>query len=161
MANTNDLGREFGWDDTIEHDSTFELVPAGDYWFTVTGFSRGRHNGSEKLPPCPKAELKLELTDGQHKTTLTHNLFLHSITEGMLCSFFAAIGQRKHGEQLRMNWQKVVGARGRCKVTVRQWTSRSGNENESNDIAKFYEYDAAQMAVPTAQPQGGFTAGSF
>ena len=50
-------GRAFDWNDTIEHDSEFVLLPAGDYDFTVKSFERGRHPGSEKLPPsrCPTA----------------------------------------------------------------------------------------------------------
>jgi hypothetical protein len=155
MATDNNL-RELGWDDTIEKDSRYELVPAGDYWFTVKSFARGRHNGSEKLPSCPKAELQLELTDGQHKTRFSHSLFRHSITEGLLCPFFTAIVKRKHGEQLRMNWQKVSGARGRCKVIIEPYEGR-----DYNKIARFYEYDPDKMTVPAAQPQTDFTAGSF
>ena len=30
--------REFGWDDEIENDNEFQILPDGDYNFTVTGF---------------------------------------------------------------------------------------------------------------------------
>lgn len=40
--------REFGWDDEIENDNEFQILPDGDYNFTVTGFERGRHQGSAK-----------------------------------------------------------------------------------------------------------------
>ena len=33
MAEINNTGRELGWDDIIEHDSTFVVLPEGDYPF--------------------------------------------------------------------------------------------------------------------------------
>ena len=79
------LEHELGWDDTITKDSNeFILLPEGEYNFTVESFDRGRHNGSEKLPPCNKAILKIRISSPQGEVTLTHNLFLHTITEGML-----------------------------------------------------------------------------
>lgn len=139
--------REFAWDDEIEKDSDFVLVPEGDYNFTVSGFERGRHDGSEKLPPCPKAivKLKVELPDGTTQE-LNHNLFLHSKCEGLLSAFFVGIGQKKHGEKLRMNWNNIIGARGRCKVAVRSWKGKNGEDMQSNEIKKFYEPDSAQPA---------------
>lgn len=141
--------REFSWNDEIQNDSTFEPLPAGDYSFTVKAFERGRHNGSAKLPPCNKAVLTIEVSSPEKKGTLTHNLFLHSKTEGMLCSFFNAIGARKHGETLRMDWNKVIGARGTCKVGLRKWTGDDGVERESNEISRFYE--ASAETAPTYQ----------
>ena len=138
--------REFSWDDTIQNDSTFEVLPEGDYNFTVKSFERGRHNGSDKLPACNKAVLKIELSDGTKSTTLDHNLFLHSKTEGMLCAFFNAIGQRQHGQAMKMDWNNVIGSRGRCKLGIRKWKGKEGQEMESNQISKFYESDAAAPA---------------
>lgn len=81
--------REFGWDDEIENDNEFQILPDGDYNFTVTGFERGRHQGSAKLPPCNKAIITLNVADGKgNQGTIKHNLFLHTKTEGMLCAFF-------------------------------------------------------------------------
>lgn len=153
MANTNNTGieREMSWDDTFENDSTYTIVPAGDYEFTVTGFERSRHNGSEKLPACNKAVLTIEITDGINTTTVTHNLFLHSRTEGMVCEFFVAIGHRKHGEALKPNWNAVVGATGRCKVSTRTY-----NGNEYNDIKKFYEPKGAPAAAAATFQAGAF-----
>jgi hypothetical protein len=150
MDNMN-TGREFGWDDTIEKDSDFVLLPEGDYDFTVVGFERGRHSGSDKLPPCNKATVTLKIVTPQGETLVKHNLFLHSITEGMLCSFFTAIGQRKHGERVTMNWNAVVGAKGRCKLGVRKY-----NDNEYNEVKKFYEPDGSAPATPAGFEPGRF-----
>ncbi|MGI6691186.1 MAG: DUF669 domain-containing protein [Christensenellales bacterium] len=130
---------EMNWDSTIQNDSTFELLPEGDYDFVIKSFERGRHDGSAKLPPCHKAVLTIEVDNGEKSGTLTHNLFLHTSVEGILCQFFIGIGQRKHGQPLKMDWSKVIGARGRCKVSIRKWTGNDGQERESNQINKFYE----------------------
>lgn len=142
---SNDIGRELGWDDAIENDGPeFITLPEGDYDFEVISFERARHNGSEKLPACNKAVVSIKVTGKEGTTTIKHNLFLHTITEGMLCAFFVGIGQRKHGERLTMNWNTVVGSKGRCKVGIRKWTNDEGKEFTSNEIKKFYEPETQQ-----------------
>ena len=155
-----DIEREIGWDDEIENDGPeFITLPKGDYDFEITGFERGRHNGSDKLPPCNKAIVSIKIETPEGMTTIKHQLFLHTKTEGLLCAFFTAISQRKHGEKLKMDWNKVVGAKGRCQVDVRKWTSdRDGREYESNEIRKFYEPDNNTEKLPEAR---GFEAGKF
>lgn len=153
---SNEIEREFGWEDSIENDGAeYVLLPAGDYDFEVTGFERARHGGSEKLPPCPKAVLTIKLIGSEAESTVMHNLFLHSKCEGMLCAFFTAIGQRKKGERVTMNWNAVIGARGRCKVKVESWTDNDGNIRQSNRIQKFYEPEEGQ-ASGTAWKAGAF-----
>jgi hypothetical protein len=150
-----EIGRELGWEDPIENDGPdFTILPEGDYDFEVLGFERGRHAGSDKLPACNKAILKIKLTGPEDSTTLDHNLFLHTKTEGILCAFFNAIGQRKHGEKMTMNWNKVVGSKGRCKVVIDTWIgSKDGREMKNNKIQKFYDYEPPQQAqTPTFIP---------
>lgn len=133
-------GKELGWDDQIENDGPeFVLLPEGDYDFEVIDFERGRHAGSDKLPPCNKAIIHIKVSGTQGTVTIKHNLFLHTITEGMLCAFFTAIGHRKKGEPLKMEWAKVVGAKGRAKVGIRKFTNDKGETKEYNEIKKFYE----------------------
>lgn len=151
-----EINRELAWDDSIENDNEFELLPPGDYDFTVTDFKRERHMGSEKLTPCNKAVITLSMTGANgERGSVIHNLFLHSKCEGMLCAFFTGIGQRKKGERLKMNWGTVVGSTGKCKVGVRKYTNRNGEERESNEIKKFYEPAEEANNTPT------FTPGSF
>lgn len=148
--------RELGWDDQIENDGPdFTLLPAGDYDFTVTEFERQRHNGTEKLPPCNKAVVSLKFETPEGTTTIKHNLFLHTKTEGMLCAFFTAIGQRKKGEKLTMNWNSVVGSTGRAKLKIRKWTNENGELKQFNEVQKFYEPDENKPASV------GYTPGSF
>ena len=123
----NNIDRELSWDDEIEKDgSDFVILPEGDYDFTVTGFERGRHNGSAKLPACNKAILTVKIEGSEGTTTIKHNLFLHSKCEGLLCAFFTSIGQRKRGEKLRMNWVRVVGSHGKCHVGIHEYQGRDG-----------------------------------
>lgn len=142
----SELEREFGWDDEIEKDSSdFILLPEGDYDFTVESFERGRHNGSEKLPPCNKAILKLRIETPEGAALVNHNLFLHTKTEGIISAFFTAIGQKKKGEKIKMNWNAVIGAKGRCKIGIHEWTGDDGEKRQGNQVKKFYPFEEKQF----------------
>lgn len=148
---SNNQGYELGWDDPIEHDSPeFVVLPEGDYEFEVIEFERARHPGSEKLPPCNKAIVHLKIEGPEGISIIRHNLFLHTITEGMLCAFFTGIGQRKKGEKIKMNWNQVIGSRGRAKVGIRKYEGK-----EYNEIKRFYEPEE------NPQPNKSFQAGRF
>lgn len=142
MSNNTAADTAYEWDATIENDSEFTLLPEGDYDFEVVTFERARHPGSDKLPACNKAIVHIKVTGAEGSTTVKHNLFLHTKTEGMLCAFFTGIGQRKQGEKYTMNWNAIVGARGRCKVGVRKYTGDDGQERTYNEIKRFYESEA-------------------
>lgn len=148
----NQMDRELQWDDTIEKESSdFVLLPEGDYNFVVDSFERGRHGGSEKLPACNKAILKLRVESDKGTALITHNLFLHTKTEGLLSAFFESIGQKKKGEKMAMNWSRVPGATGRAKVGIHTYVNKDGEERQSNDIKKFYP----------KEDKPAFTAGTF
>ena len=148
--------RELNWDDTIEKEgSQFIVLPEGDYNFTVESFDRGRHDGSDKLPPCNKAMLKIRIDAVQGTVHINHNLFLHTITEGMLSAFFTSIGQKKKGEPQRMDWGRVPGSTGRAKVGIRTY-QKDGETRQINEIKRFYPKD------DNAVPQGlSYKAGEF
>jgi hypothetical protein len=156
MNNFN-ADRELGWNDTIENDGPdFITLPDGDYDFEIINMERARYAGGDKLPPCNKAVVHVKIECEEGVTIIKHNLFLHTKTEGILCSFFTAIGQRKHGEKLTMNWNKVVGSKGRCKVVVDKWTNDNGEEKTSNKIVKFYELnDSKNNAAPAKKFEPG------
>ena len=146
MANNQAIEREFGWDDVIENDrGSWVLLPEGVYPFTVTGFKRERYAGSNKLPPCNQATLTLTIDRPEGPVELTHRLFLHSKVEGLLCAFFTSIGDRKHGEALKMDWDHVIGKSGRC--------DRDSASRQSNEVKKFLE-PLVSPAAKTA-PAGG------
>ena len=142
MTYNNNFEREFGWDDTIQEDAKeFITLTPGDYVFTVTNFERGRHTPNPqnpgKLPACNKAIITIQVETEEGSATMTHNLFLHSSTEGMLSAFFGAIGQKKHGEPLQMNWNTVVGSTGVCRVG-----NRTYKDNVYNDVKQMIYADS-------------------
>lgn len=132
--------REYGWDEpAIEkpEEGEFKLLPDGVYPFVVATFERGRHTGSEKLPPCNMATIHLRVNGGEHgEVTVQHKLFLHSKTQGLLSQFFKGIGHRKEGEPLVMNWSKVPGSSGYVKLGKRTYNGR-----EFQDVKGFETRD--------------------
>jgi hypothetical protein len=131
------------WNDAVENDGQeFTLLPAGEYPFRVAKFERARYKGSDKIPPCNEAKLTLDVGDAEKSTTTAVRLFLVKSQEWKLASFFRSIGARKHGERMVMDWNKVIGATGTCKVKVRKWTGtgdNAGKEYEGNEVDKFLD----------------------
>lgn len=141
----------FNWDSTIQNDSSYTLLPDGVYPFKVASFERGYHNGSDKIPPCPKAVVALEVDGGALGTVeMRENLYLHSRNEWKLCEFFTSIGQRKKGEPLQMNWNAVTGAVGLCEVGHRKY-----KDNDYNNVLHFLE------PKPQPMPQASYKPGQF
>lgn len=156
MDSRNRQDYELGWDDEISEDlEPFQPLPDGDYEFEVVGFQRGRFNGSEKMPACPQAILKLRVYDGEMlETTITHRLNLRKRSERFISAFFVSIGLKKPGERCRMQWNRVVGTKGRCRIG-----SRVYNGTTYNEVREFYPPDGVMKEQP-AQPSG-FTPGQF
>ena len=135
-----DLGHEYDWNDQIEKDGDeYVVAPEGDYNFRVINFERQRHPGSDKLPPCNKAVLSIEVQTAAGPVHIRHNLFLHSRAEWRLSEFFVGIGQKKHGEPLKMDWTRVIGSGGRCKVGIRTY-----KDKQYNEIKRFYDLSENQ-----------------
>ena len=163
MSNMN-YDREFDWNDEITQDSgEFLLLPEGDYRFIVESYERGRHQPQPggKLPACNKAIVNIIVKTAEGDVKLKHNLFLHSSTEGMLSAFFGAIGLKKKGEPLKMNWNEVAGKQGVCKVGQREYNGNKYNEvkrmiyAEDVDLTKVLNKDVPELT------QTGFNAEDF
>lgn len=155
MSDNND--RVLGWDDEIANDSAGQetVFPPGTYPFEIVNLKRGQHQpkANGKLPACPKAEITVRIRDtAGEETDINNNLFLHSRCEGILCSFFLAIGHRKHGEPLRPDWSRVIGSRGYCKVSVRDYVSNDGEKRQANDIKSFLDPEKVPNKQPASEP---------
>lgn len=150
----NQQPRELNWDDQIVNEEIeLPYLPNGDYPFQIVNLEKARHQPKEngKIPPCNKAILTVRVTDRMSGQTvdMQTNLLLHSKMEWKLCEFFAAIGMRQKGEALRMDWNRVVGASGLCKVKKQE--RRDGRA--ASEIDRFYPtYDLPAGAVPAAAP---------
>jgi len=136
-----DFDRELSWDDEISKEDSFVLLPEGDYNFTVESYERARHNGSEKIPPCNKAIVKIRVCSSEGDVTLQHTLLLHTKMEWKLSEFFLAIGQKKPGEPLRMNWNQVPGSTGRLSLYIDTY-KKDGKEYQNNKIKQFYQKES-------------------
>lgn len=149
--------RVLGWDDEISNDSQIQsiLLPPGEYPFEIVQLARSRHTpkagSAGKLPECPKAEVTVRCYTTDDHADIKNNLFLHSRCEGLLCQFFRAIGQRKHGEPLRPDWTRVIGSKGRCKVAVRDYMI-DGEKRQANEIKAFLDPKAEPVRPSTPPP---------
>lgn len=148
---SEELERGYGWDDEIEDDGPeFVVLPDGDYNFEVKSFERSRFQGKDGgLPPCNMAILNLSIENDSGICSIQHRLFLHKRCEGFLSEFFTSIGLKKRGERIKMDWSKVVGAKGRAKIGHREY-----NGETYNQVLKFYEPNEAA-------PKKTFTPGKF
>lgn len=127
MMETQDKNLCMDWDDGILEDGKeFVLLPEGDYNFVVTNFERGRFPGGAKIPACNKAVITVEVHGEKGDATIRFDLLLYRTLEWRLSSFFRCIGQKKHGEPLKMDWSKVVGSMGRAHVTQRTYKNQYG-----------------------------------
>lgn len=139
---------ELNWDSEISKESEFELLPAGTYNFVVQGFERGRYAGSDKMCACATAAVSLKLTGADGTTgVVIDTLYLSSKAEWRLSQFFTAIGQKKKGETLRMNWALVPGATGKLELTVNEYAKKDGTSGKNNKVAKYLPKEQTQ-AVP-------------
>jgi hypothetical protein len=137
--NNNDF---MDWNSSIEDDGQeYIILPEGDYNFRVTNFERGRFNGSAKIQPANKATITVAVEYKDTETTVKFDLILSRIVEWRISSFFRCIGQKKHGEKLLMDWNKVVGSQGRAHFKPRTYTNQNGEEKQANDVERFIDYD--------------------
>lgn len=130
------------WSDAIENEGQeFIILDEGDYVFRVVKFERGRFPGSAKIPPCNKAIITVEVQTEKGVATAKFDLILYRTLEWKLCSFFRSIGQKKHGEKLVMDWNKVLNSVGKAHFKPRSYTNQYGDKKFINDIEKFIDYD--------------------
>lgn len=132
------------WDSELENDGQqYVIVPPADYTFTVTDVERGNFNGSDKLPPCKMVTIKGTIDTDLGNATFQENLYLVRKQEWKLSAFFRCIGMKKHGEKLRMEWNKVPGSRGKAKFKNELYKG-----NTYNRIDQFYDYEESTGFKP-------------
>lgn len=147
-----DKNLAFGWDDEVE-ESGFEILPDGDYTFTVTNFERGWYEAREgsKIPSCNQAivELTIDWTNenGDPRTNkVAHKMKLARTLQFMIYQFFESIGLRKKGDgTTKMPWNDIVGKTGVCQIGHHE-----ANGNTYNDVVKCYPQEDA----PTVTKNG-------
>ena len=141
------MNETLDWDSEIENDGSGEIVilEEGDYTFTVKEFKKGSHAGSVKVPACGKAELTLEVKTDKGTALAFENLLLCKSLEWKIAAFFRCIGQKKHGEKMRPDWNKVLGATGKAHFKPGTYT-KDGQERQKNTVDKFLDWDGSADA---------------
>lgn len=125
------------WGTPIENEGTsFVVIPENtECTYKVLSMEKVYSERSQ----CPQAILELEVTaiDGSGVARFRDYLTLNRKSEWKLCEFFISNGQRKHGERITPNWNKVPGCTGRCTVGVKPWANNP--DRFSNEIKKYLE----------------------
>lgn len=135
------------WGDSIENEGQeFITLEEGDYVFKVVNFERGRFAGSTKIPPCNKATITVQVKTDKGVASCRFDLILYRTLEWRLCSFFRSIGQKKHGEKLSMDWNKVVGSYGKAHFKPRSYVNQYGDEKVVNDVERFFDYSEEEIS---------------
>ena len=151
MASTK--GYAIGWDDEIidPGEPEFVLLTPGVYDFTVTGFERGHFDGSEKMDACSMAKLTLRCSNGIQETTVFTNLFLSSAVAFKLSKFAKSIGDMPAGsttgQKFHVDWNNIIGKRGKCKIKTRVY-----NGKDYNEVDDFIVPDPANAPAPASAP---------
>ena len=151
MASTK--GYAIGWDDEIidPGEPEFVLLTPGVYDFTITGFERGHFDGSEKMDACSMAKLTLRCSNGVQETTVFTNLFLSSAVAFRLSKFAKSIGdmpaESTAGQKFHVDWNNIIGKRGKCKIKTRVYNSKDYNE-----VDDFIVPDPAAAPAPAPAP---------
>lgn len=127
------------WDDVISNESQFVLLPEGIYEFTVTKFEREWFDGSAKIEACPKAVLELTINAPQGTAVVKESLLLSAQVEWKLCSFFRSIGQKKHGQQFKMDWSKVLNAKGTAEIEINEYVGNDGSQKKNNRVKSYID----------------------
>lgn len=144
---SEDMGQAFEWDGEIEvSDNEFELIPDGDYRATVIAVERMQHNGSEKMSPCPIANVKVRLDNGR---ILSDRIFLNSKSSWKIAQFFIAVGMRNPSatkeERLRMDWMGAIGRTCTIKVGTHEYKNKTYNE-----ISEWVKPEAPAPVAPAS-----------
>ena len=157
---TNDTNL-MGWDDVLENDGQeFIVLPEGDYTYTVTNFERGHFPGGAKIPACTKATLTLAIDNDQGIATARVDLILYRTVEWKIASFFRCIGQKKYGEKMAMNWNNVIGTRGKAHFKPREY-EKDGQTRQVNDVTHFFDYDPSVAMIPVSNEELPWENGEF
>lgn len=123
------------WNDTVKKGSEYTLIPEGEYDFVVESFERSRYEGSDKVPPCNRALLKIRVDAPEGIAVINESLLLIRKMEWKLAEFFTSIGAEEINGDVKMNWQMVPQATGRAEIEITP--DKKDPNKKYNHIKKF------------------------
>lgn len=145
----------FSWDDEV-NESEFEVIPDGDYAFTVTNFERARFepkSKDSKVGACHQAnvEFTIKWTNSagcERENKLVYRLKLWRSLEWVIYQFFESIGLKKKGDGATvMPWNQIVGKTGICAIGHHS----DDKGNDYNDIIKCYTPENVPTVIKNSQ----------
>lgn len=148
------MARAMELNETISYDgSDFRLIDDGTWPFTVKAVSIEQYKGSQNVPPCLAAKVTLHVGVGAESTDVTDNIYLYYNDNGnpnwRISAFYRAIGYKKHGQEVQMNWDAgfLVGKTGWCETKQREFTytqgPRKGEKGTSIDVDRYVDPENA------------------
>ncbi len=128
-------GEALDWNDSVEKGADYIMLPEGDYDFVIESFERSMYEGSEKVPACPRAELKVKVETPEGVCIMNESFLLYDRMQWKLAEFFLSIGAEEVGGRVKMNWNLVPRATGRATVEIRP--DRNDPTKKYNHVKKF------------------------
>ena len=132
------MAEQFNISNLTLDDNTFEVIPDGDYHFTVASHEVG-YSTSEKMPPNTQqivCYLEIPIVkDGEVKTvTVRNNLNLYKKALWAVRQFAECIGIVPEKGKFNVDLTKMDGLEGVCSITT--FTGNDGNDR--NRVGVFY-----------------------
>jgi len=122
-----------GWEDEIESDEQFIKLEPGDYKFTISHYDKEHYvpKAGGKLPECDMAVVHFDIISPKGTTSIKDSFQLCSKMIWKISALYRAVGLKKHGEKVSMQWDKLPGLTGLCSVTL---------DEDPNDSSKSYNH---------------------
>ena len=161
------MARAMELDELVTYDGgDFKLIDDGVWPFKVKAVSIAQYNGSDNIPACPVINMTYRVGMGPDSTDVSDRIYLYVNDQGnpnfRIAAFYRAIGYKKHGEQVQMNWDEsfLVGKTGWLETKQREFTftqgSRKGETGTSIDVARYIDpEDAPADGKPVVNSAGG------
>lgn len=138
---------EFNINNLTLDDNSFEVIPDGDYHFTVVSHEVG-YATSDKMPPnTQRITCYLEIPyikDGELKAAkVRNNLHVYAKAFFAIRQFVECIGMVLGKGRVQIDLEKMDGMTGICRLESRE----SNNGNEYNTVSTFYAPSKAPVVT--------------
>ena len=153
------MAEQFDLNNLVLDDNTFEVVPDGDYHFTVDSHELDYYSGnSDKIPPNTQQIVVYVAVPIENRTVKVRTIF-NVYRKGLwaIRQFAECIGMCPEKGQFRFDHSKIDGLTGVCQISK----GKSSRGNDFNQVDIFYP--PSKVPAVTAndtewKKRGSFTA---